>query len=242
MVVDSDIFRRFPSFKRGVIVADNVDNRTRNEAISLLLRKEVERKAGVHWLNHEFIREWDTAYSSAGINQGKRLSPVKLLLQNGATGIATPGGNPVDSVLNYISLKYLLPCGCCDLDPIQGNIRLGFARGDEVIMLPPENGQHEFSLPNEIICYDDVSRRVICRGWNQQNMGFAGNNRNSKKIAVYIDGIGAIGKSVVMEASNVLAKLLAEECRGTIMELGYLDYMNTSIEITTCTKLKCTIA
>lgn len=241
-MIDIDIFRRFPRFKRGVIVADNVDNRTPNEAISLLLCKEVERKAGVHWLNHEFIREWDTAYSRAGINPGKRLSPVKMLLQNGAKGIATSGGNPVDSLLSYISLKYLLPCGGCDLDPIQGNIRLSFARFDEVITPPPESRQTELSFPNEIICYDDVSMRVVCRGWNQQIEGFAGNNRNTRRIVVYIDGIGAIGKSVVTEASYVLAKLLAEECRGTITELGYLDYMNPSIEITTCTKFKCTIA
>jgi len=64
------------------------------------------------------------------------------------------------ALFNYISIKYLIPCGGDDVDKIEGNLHLGFAKGDEwFVALGSE--EKENPRPGEVIYFDDKTLKVI---------------------------------------------------------------------------------
>lgn len=215
IVVDKEIFDLFPGFKRGIIIVKDIENSSRNEKITKLLDEIVISRIGKEWLEHEYVKAWEEAHRKFG-SKPKRYPPsVKQLLRRIQKVSRVPFINSVVASFNYISLKYLVPCGGDDVDKIEGNLRLGLAKGNEVF-IPLGGGEVEHPKPGEVIYYDDKTLNVMCRRWNWRNGDFSKITETSKKIVINVDGIGPIPQSLIEEARDELAKLLIEECNADL--------------------------
>lgn len=215
LIVDSEIFTKFPDFKRGIIVINNIENALSNKRIKRPLNKEIEKRIKEDYTGHPFVKAWDEAHLKFGSDSHKFPPSIKTLLKRIKRGGGFPFINSVVALFNYISVKYLIPCGGDDVDKIEGNLRLAFAKGDECF-IPLGSEDKENPQPGEVIYFDDKTLQVMCRRWNWRNGDFSKITENTKRIVINIDGIGTVSQSLIEEARDELAKLLVEQCKAEI--------------------------
>lgn len=229
IIIEKDIFARFPGFKRGVIVGSYIKNSTKNDRIEKILNEEMKIIDSKNSLENEFVGAWDNIHRDFGSNPKKFPPSIKALLKRIEKGAKPPFINSVVALFNYISIKYLIPCGGDDVEKIEGNLRLGFAKGNE--LFTPLGGQGtENPAVGEVIYYDDRTLNVMCRKWNWRNGEFSKIAENSEKIVINVDGADIVPKSHIREGRDELVNLLAEEC-GAELTVDLLDRERNEIDI-----------
>ena len=216
IIIEKDIFLKFPGFKRGLILISDIENSFVNEKIERFLNEEIERRASQRNLEHNYVKAWDEIHKKFGSNPNKFPPSIKALLKRVEKGKKIPFINSVVALFNYISLKYLIPCGGDDVGKIEGNLCLGFAKGNE-IFVPLGSHQEENPEPGEVIYYDDKTLNVMCRKWNWRNGDFSKITENTKKIVINVDGADIVPESLIKEAKDELAELLKENCRASLI-------------------------
>jgi DNA/RNA-binding domain of Phe-tRNA-synthetase-like protein len=231
IIIDKEIFNRFPGFKRGIIVIENLENQSENIEIQKMLNEEMKKRAemGESILQSEFIKAWDDIYIQFGANPNKFPPSIKSLLKRVSKGGQIPFINSVVALFNIISLKYLIPCGGDDVDTIKGNLKLGIAKGDENFTSLGST-ELEHPDPEEIIYFDDATNNVMCRRWNWRNGDFSKITTDTKKIVINVDGIGPADEKLIVEARDELAELLTKYC-GAKCQTDLLNEEKPEIEI-----------
>lgn len=229
VIIDPEIFVQFPDFKRGIIVVKDIENALGNKRIKKPLNEEIEKRMKEDLIEHPFVKAWDEAHLKFGSNPNKFPPSIKSLLKRIKKGGGFPFINSVVALFNYISIKYLIPCGGDDVGKIEGNLHLGFAKGNEWFVAL---GSEEKENPQlgEVIYFDDETLKVMCRRWNWRNGDFSKITENTKRMVINIDGIRAVPQSIIEEARDELAKLLAEQCKAELTT-DLLNRNNREIEI-----------
>jgi DNA/RNA-binding domain of Phe-tRNA-synthetase-like protein len=229
IVIDQEIFDRFPDFRRGVIIVSDVENTLSDDVISALLNGEIQKQVGVNLLDNEFVKAWDSVYLQLGSNPNKFPPSIKSLLKRVAKSGGFPFINSIVALFNYVSIKYLIPCGGDDVQKIEGNLRLGPSKGNEIFM-PLGSESKETPDAGEVIYFDDKTLNVMCRRWNWRNGDFTKILLTTKKLVINIDGIAPVSRSVIESARDELAALLVERCRAKV-STGLLAVNRKTMEI-----------
>lgn len=243
IIVDQEVFRRFPGFNRGLIIIGNLENKEADAEIQKMLDEEVGKRTGGELaesgqpaiLENDFIKAWDDVYTQFGVNANKFPPSIKSLLKRVSKGGQIPFINSAVALFNIISLKYLIPCGGDDVDTIKGNLKLGVAKGDENFT---SLGSTELEHPDadEIIYFDDATGNVMCRRWNWRNGDFSKITTDTKKIVINVDGIGLpaqagpADEALIIQARDELADLLLKYC-GAECQVDLLDEEKNELEI-----------
>ncbi len=231
IIIEKNIFSRFLDFKRGLIIVNDIENYSFNQRIGNLLNEQIELKKRKSFMEHEFVRAWDEIHRGFGSNPNKFLPSIKSLLKRVERGDQIPFINSVVALFNFISLKYLIPCGGDDIEKVEGNLKLGFATGNE-FFVPLGGTEQENPFPGEVIYYDDLSKKIMCRRWNWRNGDFSKIEEESKRIVINVDGAGIVPESIVIQARDEMAKLLIEECSAFVTKsLLYKEMNEIEIEI-----------
>jgi lysyl-tRNA synthetase class 2 len=225
------IFERFPDFVCGIVIVKDIQIIKKNKRIKKPLNKLIEqRKAeGQGLLNHPYLKAWDEAHRRFGSDPEQYLPSIKSLLTRIMAGGGLPFINSVVTLFNYISVKYLVPCGGDDIKKISGNLCLDFATGEESFI---GLGSTEVEHPEmgEVIYFDDQSKQIMCRRWNWRNAEFSKISDDTKEIVINVDGIEGIPTSVIIEARDDLADLLQEHC-AAITTTDLLTKQNRQISL-----------
>ncbi|MGB9834144.1 MAG: B3/4 domain-containing protein [bacterium] len=214
IIIEDQVFQMFPNFKRGLVIVWNMQNHSSHSQIEEMLENQRALRQDCP-LDHDFIMAWDEMHRKFGSNPNKFPPSIKSLIKRAQRGDRIPFINSAVALFNYISLKYLLPCGGDDVDTIKGNLRLGIAQGDEVF-IPLGGSESEHPVPGEIIYYDDQTKNVMCRKWNWRNGDFSKILESTRKVVINVDGAERIPESKVIEARDELARLLQEKCSAVV--------------------------
>lgn len=215
IIIDSEIFEKYPDFVRGIIIVNDMKNNLENGKIQELLSKEIENKKGQNLIEHEFVKAWDRSHENFGSNPNKFPPSIKSLLKRIEKGSQIAFINSAVALFNYISVKYLIPCGGDDIEKIEGNPRLGFAKGNESF-IPLGSEEKETPETGEVIYFDDKTFNVMCRRWNWRNGDFTKIAPETKKMVINVDGIGPVSQSLIEKARDELAQLLVEHCQAEL--------------------------
>jgi len=227
IIVKKEIFEKFPDFKRGVLICENINNRDENATIEKLFEKELESKKG--YSTHKNMEEWDRTHRKFGSNPNKYPPSVKALIKRVSKGKKVPYINNLVALFNYISMKYIVPCGGDDIDKIEGDLVLGFAEGDERF-IPLGGEKLENPERGEVIYYDSTTKNVMCRKWNWRNGDFSKMTGKTTKAVINIDGIGEISEETIREAGEEMKKILEEEL-GAKVKFLIIKRENSEVEI-----------
>jgi len=228
IIIEDQVFQMFPNFKRGLVIVEDMQNHGSHAEIEEMLENQRALRQNCP-LDHDFIMAWEEMHRKFGSNPNKFPPSIKSLIKRAQRGDRIPFINSAVALFNYISLKYLLPCGGDDVDTIKGNLRLGMARGNEVF-IPLGGSESEHPAPGEIIYYDDQTQNVMCRKWNWRNGDFSKILESTRKVVINVDGAERVPESTVVEARDELANLLGQKCNAKL-SVSLLNFERRALEI-----------
>jgi len=224
-----EIFDQFPDFIRGVVVGKGVNNNYKDEELFLLL-EEVQDKVIKEidpdkYREHPHIVSWREAYRRFGINPNKFSPSVEALLRQVIKGKGIKSINPLVDIFNYISLKYLVPSGGDDLSKVVGDLRLTYAKGDELFIPfgqtapdPPKKG--------EVIYRDE--EKVLCRSWNWRQGEHTKLTFQTEWVAINVDCLTPVDFVKAQRISEEVAQLVCKFCGGEV-KVFIMDRKNPTI-------------
>jgi DNA/RNA-binding domain of Phe-tRNA-synthetase-like protein len=232
--VEEDVFRMFPQFCRGVVMASGIDNSRPSPELEALVREQEEKvrqDPQIDLATHPRLQAWKDAYRQFGSNPNKFTPSIIFLAKQVKSGKQVRSISPAVDAFNLISLKHLIPCGGDDMNAVEGDLTLGRANSDETFapIFKPEEVEHPEA--GEIIYVNRKTKRVLCRRWNWRNGDFSKITPESKILAINVDGMmPSISRQEIEQAANGLKDLLARFCGGNIF-IHYLDAQNQSVEV-----------
>jgi len=215
IVIAGEIFDMFPQFYRGIVVVRDIGNQKSNKRIRRLLKTEIDRQMTIDESQDPRIMAWDEAHRRFGSNPERYPPSITSLLRNMRSNQALPFINSVVALFNYISLKYVLPCGGDDFSAVEGNLVLGVSDGTEPFV-PLGSNIQETPVPGEVIYYDDVTKNVLCRRWNWRNGDITKIEVDSKRIVLNVDCLPPVGPDIGDAARDELADLLKHHCEAHV--------------------------
>ncbi len=215
--IQDSIFDAFPELQIGIVVARGINNTGESAEILALLRdqeREIRQKFTSETLSQEpKIESWRKAYSSFGAKPKKYRCSVENLYRMILEGLALHHINTVVDIYNYISIKHLVPVGGDDIDHVDGDITLTFAKGDELFK---ELNSDEVKSPNEgEVIYVDRNE-VLCRRWNWRECDKSKMTQNTKNITLVVEGLPPVNKDEIKLIIDELAELIQSHVGGEI--------------------------
>jgi DNA/RNA-binding domain of Phe-tRNA-synthetase-like protein len=213
--IDSEVFRLFPDFIRGVLVARDVENRqSPEELIALMRQEEINlRKAllGQEITEHPLIRNWRDAFRSLGIKPAEFRSSIEAMARRVTKENQLPTINALVDIGNIISLRYLIPAGGHALDNVKSEIALRPALGGEVFV-PFGSEVAEHPEPGEIIFTE--GKAVLTRRWVWRQSNHTLTEIGTRFIEFNLDGLPPVDETMIRRAGDDLAELVKCFCRG----------------------------
>jgi DNA/RNA-binding domain of Phe-tRNA-synthetase-like protein len=161
-LVEDRLFDFFPSLQIGILVAKVDNTRYGDDVLEPVLTRIRHGLSDRSFYSDPRISEWTTAFNKLGMTRKPLMTSVEFLIGRALKGGIFPRVNPVVDLLSAVSLEFLVPIGSHDISAIEGNIALGFSRGDERFT-PIEGGEDEIVEKGEVVYKDD--RSVLTRGW-----------------------------------------------------------------------------
>lgn len=171
-IVEPAFWELFPEGQVNVLVLKGIDN-TVDEAKDPYfadLLKQACKEAQGHFTEEVFsdnavIQQWRQAYSKFKTKKGAR-SSIEALLKRVSQGHEFRPIIPLVDLYNSVSIKYAVPLGGEDIDKIQGNLRLGMAKGGESFF--PLGAETDApALEGEICHMDDAGAVCRCLNWRE---------------------------------------------------------------------------
>ncbi len=213
--IDDNIFDMYPGFYRGIVIVDKAEIKDSDNRVRKLLKNMISERLDVSVEDSEHIRAWDDAHRLFGSDPQQFYPSIKSLALRIKAGQGLPFINTVVALMNYISLKYLLPCGGDDIDSTENNLFLRLANGDEKFYPLGQNPTLESPETNEVI-YVDGGNNVLCRRWNWRNGNVSKITSESKKILLNIDCLPPLARYTANEARDEFADLLKTHCNASV--------------------------
>jgi len=159
--VAPDLFSLFPDLCFGVVVAEGVDNRGSEPAITELLQARAQalagELAGTDVREHPHVAVWRSAFTKLGSNPNKYPSSIEALAKRIAKKPELPSINKVVDLVNAVSVTYVLPMGAHDLDVLPGDIEVRLASPGDIFIPfgatepePLDDGEVVYATGNQI--------------------------------------------------------------------------------------------
>ncbi len=234
ILVAPEVFERWPEYRRYVVVGKDLDNAEEDPALLDLLR---EAELGVrndpeleNYKEYPLISAWRSVFEQMGLNPNKFPPSIANLIKRTRSGKDLPFINRLVAIFNIISLKYRIPCGGDDLACLEGDLRLGPAKGDEAFAHLGNPEAVENPEPGEIILHDTANGSVFCRGWCWKNGDPSKITPLTSNVAINLDSMPPMDEATHRMASEELVRLLESHCGGTSM-VRLIEPGNPSFEV-----------
>lgn len=228
--VHPEIFTLFPTFRRGLVLATDLDNSGTSEKLGSMLERVVLERASrpIDLKTDPRILVWSDAHRAFGSNPNKfPPAHAALLKRLQKPGTRVPFINKVVAIMNCNSIESAMPVGGDDLERTSGPLELRRASGEEVFVPlgAPESVEHPG--PGEVI-YVTGAGEVMCRRWNWRNGHTTRITEETRMIVMNVDGLGEGVDSVVLAARDKVAAMLEEFCGAKVLT-GLLSPSQPSI-------------
>ena len=223
LIIDKKIFEKFPRLNIGVVIEKGIDNKGKDEKIYRLL-EEVEELIKDNFIpedlaKHKLISPWRSAYLAFGAKPKKYHSSIEVLMRRILEKKPIPRINKLVDLYNYLSLKYIIPMGSDDLKEVVGDIKLTFAKGDE-IFIPIGRGEKTNPEKEEVIYKDSIE--VLCRRWNWIECYKTRITEKTKDAILYAEGLQPLKREelekLLKETADLISSFLGGDANYYILD------------------------
>ncbi|RPI84094.1 MAG: hypothetical protein EHM41_14255 [Chloroflexi bacterium] len=213
--ISDEIFQRFPGYVRGVVVAENVQNRpSPNELIGLMREVELSLRNRLDLgkiAEHPRIKSWRDAYRAFGARPGEFRSSIEALTRRILRGDGLPSINALVDIGNVVSLRHLIPAGGHAIDMLEEDIALRFAAGEEEF-IPFGSDQIEHPLPGEVIFAE--GNAVLTRRWTWRQANHTLTVLETEAIEFNLDALPPVPQEEIEETCQEVIDLMSLYCGG----------------------------
>lgn len=221
-VIEESFWSLFPDASIGAIVVSGIDNTRTSPDFDNMLEEASKNVAvsleGAELAKHPVISVWREAYKKFKSPRENR-SSIEALIRRVYNGKQVGNINPLVDIYNYVSLKYMLPCGGEDLDVVKGDIRLTRAVGDEPFM-PLGSTANEPPSEGEVIYRDNEG--AICRCWNWREADRTKLTDETRNVFLCIESVDSSRREAFEAAVKELAELVNKYLGGS-QQVFFLD-------------------
>jgi len=228
--ISKKILEKYPELNIGVVIAKNLDNSKYNEEISQMIR-EIEKKTREE-IDPEKVKEipiiakWREIYKSFGAKPGEYRNSVEALIKR-VLKTELYKINALVDIYNYISIKHIMTVGGEDIEGIEGDLILDFAKGDEDF-IPLGEQENKSPWKGEVVYKDD--KGIICRCWNWREGDRTKLTKNTKNAIIVIENLLPENNEKLKKALKELKGLLGKYCNADC-EIKILNKENSEEEI-----------
>jgi DNA/RNA-binding domain of Phe-tRNA-synthetase-like protein len=217
--VHKQVFDKFHSFRRGIVVACKMDNRGSATQLESLLNDALVKAAAnpVDLATDPRTAAWMETYRELGVNP-KKFPPAHLALLKRVQkpGASIPFINKAVAIMNDNSIRGALPVGGDDILRAGETLELRFAKGDE--KFTPLNDPMKTDHPDsgEIIYMVAETREVMCRRWNWRNGYQTRITEETQAMVMNIDGLGEDSEKRAISVRDRVARMLEQYCNAEV--------------------------
>jgi DNA/RNA-binding domain of Phe-tRNA-synthetase-like protein len=217
--IQDDIFRDYPTFRRGIVVARDARNKDRSGTLAAILEETIANAAKdpIDIKSNPRTAVWNEAHRLFKSNPNK-FPPAHcaLLKRVQKPGAHIPFINRIVAIMNINSIKYVTPVGGDDLMHAGQCLELRYATGSENFtpLGCPELREHP--NPGEIIYVVAETNEVMCRRWNWRNGHKTCITEETQTIIMNIDVLGDQSEVRAVQARDRVAAMLTEFCQAKI--------------------------
>lgn len=217
-----DVVEKFEGIKTGYIVLENTNVTKSNNELQKL-KKEIEKLVKAKYSDVSKIKEDENIsgfrelYKNFGVDPNSRLNSSESLLRRVVQDKGLYNINTVVDAYNATSIEFALPMAAYDLDHVDGEITLRFAKENDTITKILETEPTQIDA-GELV-YSD-SQGVICMDYNYRDSDRTKITENTKRIIVFVDGHEGISEQMILEALSVLAYRLEKFTGGKVVGKG----------------------
>lgn len=234
--VDLELFAKYPGYVRGLVVvrrAVNIESPI-DEVLRLLksAQQAIRQRADLEPIaSYPNIAAWREAYRAFGAKPTEYPSSIEALTKRVKRGDEIPYINTLAAICSSVSLRHLVPIGGHAIDVMSpdGELRLGFARGDEDFM-PFGGGPIEHPGSAEVIFTYNTST-VLCRRWTWRQGEFSKLQRTTTAAVVNVDGLPPVTRAAVEMICRDLATLAGMYCGNAPVEVKMLSEEQSEVEM-----------
>jgi DNA/RNA-binding domain of Phe-tRNA-synthetase-like protein len=230
--IDERVFRQFPGYVRGVVLAYDVNNYRSPPGLLTLLR-DAEIQARHHFLQenvaeHPNIRSWREAYRTFGAKPAEFHSSIEAMSRRVLKGQKIPSINALVDIGNIISLRHLVPAGVHAIDVLTQDISLRPATGEEEFVAYGMD-TIEHPLHGEIIFAE--GNVVLTRRWTWRQSQHTLTQLDSRSVEYNVDGLMPVSSEKIAMICQEVSKLVRQFCGGRVsIELLTLQHPSLEIE------------
>ena len=213
--IQAALFEAYPTFRRGIVIARNMDNQglspeleeRLNKTIAAAAQQPIDLKADPR------ATAWNEAHRQFGSNPNK-FPPAHcaLLKRVQKQGARIPFINKVVAIMNINSIGNAIPVGGDDVRRAGGSLELRYADGSENFTPLGNPEITEQPVPGEVIYVVPESKEVMCRRWNWRNGHKTRIAEDTQAIVMNIDGLGEGSEARTIDTRDRVAQMLEEHC------------------------------
>jgi len=215
------VFDHYPSFRRGIVIAKDIDNQGHSEELESLLQQAITKAAEnpIDLKGDPRAVIWSEAHRLFNSNPNK-FPPAHcaLLKRVQKSGAQIPFINKVVAVMNYNSIVSKMPVGGDDVDRAGECLELRYADGSEIFTPLGQPDIRERPELGEIIYVVAESGEVMCRRWNWRNGHTTLINETTTCIVMNIDALGDDSEKAAIKTRDRVARMLERFCGAETME------------------------
>jgi DNA/RNA-binding domain of Phe-tRNA-synthetase-like protein len=213
--ISPEIFKKYPGYARGVVVAYDVNNGPSPEKLVHMLRSaeaSVANKTTIETIT-EFphIKAWREAYKAFGAKPSEFRSSVEAMARRALRGDQLPSINALVDIGNIVSLQHLVPVGGHSMDDLSENISLRLASGDENFVAFGST-ELEHPMPGEVIFTE--GNTVLTRRWTWRQANHTLTLPETRSIEINIDRLAPVPLEEIHTIASQVMGLVEEFCGG----------------------------
>ena len=225
--IDEGLFTIFPSLQIGAVICEIDNIRYGEDGLEEVIDDLVVHFSFERPQDHPNIKVWREAFKKLGIPVTKYQSSMESMLRRALKGGPFPRINPIVDLYNAISLKHLVPIGGHAINGIDGNIRLGFADGNETFV-PIGMGERETADKDEVVYKDD--REVLTRRWVWRQSNKDRIESDTTLVFLPVDVMSGLPEWLCESVVKDLAENIIVNEYGKIIHRGILTKDNREME------------
>lgn len=227
ITIKKNVFRKFhPKFKVSFILAQNIDNKKRLEESHKLLQK-VEKMVLLLFQRdtvktHHLISPWATAQQEFGPKAKHYQTSLEKLLNKVIKKKKIKTSSVLINLVNYLSLKHLVPITVDDFDKIQKNLEFNLSTGKERISVLKK-------LKKNALFYRD-GKHVLGTKLDFWKSPYTKPGKKTKAFLIHIEILPPVTNKKSKEIVGEMNSLVKSFCGGKT-ESFVLDEKKNSINI-----------